>query len=388
MENKSHADHSNVSNLSESNCQNVRKLIPVDFEFKLDDDEESNEYDDVNTMLEHSNLDEEIKRKKYYTSTRQTTYDVATQCSSKEVSANKYKINKSVLPSVLPTNIYTTYSKLEKHSKLESTSQKTDYDFKQSHEFDSKISPSNIFVSTAINNLTLKDSNSINIGLNDKNRYSSIGEMFLENKLSLTLEEIVHIRCVLTKAELESLPAEASVKEDVEKRRVCFLCLKTRFGLLGPWGQRCRLCQKTVCVKCYSKMKIPTEHFANVPVILLSPGLSVSPSSTDSNTEISKNWSKSTIIGSAPTSPATKRIPRKFFGTSSKLSNIATFGNIGRLNRNDELDAELIHGTLMVVCHDCRIMLIQIIKNSRLTRSSIRNNVISRLTLDVLPVYV
>lgn len=42
--------------------------------------------------------------------------------------------------------------------------------------------------------------------------------------LSLTLEEIVHIRSVLTKAELESLPVEGHVKEDVEKRKV------THFG--------------------------------------------------------------------------------------------------------------------------------------------------------------
>lgn len=78
--------------------------------------------------------------------------------------------------------------------------------------------------------------------------------MLLDERLSLTLDEIVHIRSVLTKAELESLPVEGRVKEDVEKRRVCFLCLKTRFGLLGPWGQRCRLCKRTVCVKCYSKV--------------------------------------------------------------------------------------------------------------------------------------
>ncbi|GLG95995.1 Uncharacterized protein GBIM_02836 [Gryllus bimaculatus] len=37
--------------------------------------------------------------------------------------------------------------------------------------------------------------------------------------LSLTLEEIVHIRSVLTKAELESLPVEGHVKEDVEKKK-------------------------------------------------------------------------------------------------------------------------------------------------------------------------
>ena len=41
--------------------------------------------------------------------------------------------------------------------------------------------------------------------------------------LSLTLEEIVHIRSVLTKAELESLPVEGRVKEDAEKGKVSAL---------------------------------------------------------------------------------------------------------------------------------------------------------------------
>lgn len=95
----------------------------------------------------------------------------------------------------------------------------------------------------------------------------TLGDMLLDERLSLTLDEIVHIRSVLTKAELESLPVEGRVKEDVEKRRVCFLCLKTRFGLLGPWGQRCRLCKRTVCVKCYSKVsiqKIKSDFYAYV----------------------------------------------------------------------------------------------------------------------------
>lgn len=78
--------------------------------------------------------------------------------------------------------------------------------------------------------------------------------MSLDDRLSLTLEEIVHIRSVLTKAELEALPVEGHVKEDVEKRKVCFLCLKTRFGIFGPWGQRCKLCKRTVCAKCYTKV--------------------------------------------------------------------------------------------------------------------------------------
>lgn len=97
------------------------------------------------------------------------------------------------------------------------------------------------------------------------------------DRLSLTLEEIVHIRSVITKAELESLPVGIHIKEDVEKRKLCFLCLRTKFGILSSRGVPCKLCQRTVCAKCYTKMRIPTEHFSNVPVQLLSPSLQSSP---------------------------------------------------------------------------------------------------------------
>lgn len=102
-------------------------------------------------------------------------------------------------------------------------------------------------------------------------------KLHTNERLSLTLEEIVHIRSVMTKAELESLPVGIHIKEDVEKRKLCFLCLRTKFGILGPRGVPCKLCQRTVCSRCHTKMRIPTEHFSNVPVLLLSPSLQSSP---------------------------------------------------------------------------------------------------------------
>lgn len=75
----------------------------------------------------------------------------------------------------------------------------------------------------------------------------------LNDRLSLTLEEIVHIRSVMTKAELEGLPVDVHIKEDVEKRKVCFLCLRTRFTLFAR-GILCKLCQRTVCNKCNTKV--------------------------------------------------------------------------------------------------------------------------------------
>lgn len=99
----------------------------------------------------------------------------------------------------------------------------------------------------------------------------------LNDKLSLTLEEIIHIRSVMTKAELESLPVGVKVKEEVERRKLCFLCLRTRFTLFGQRGVNCKLCDRTVCIKCFTKMRVPRDQFRNVPVVLLSPSLLSTP---------------------------------------------------------------------------------------------------------------
>lgn len=73
------------------------------------------------------------------------------------------------------------------------------------------------------------------------------------DRLALSLEEIIHIRSVITKAELESLDVGAQIKENVEKRKICFLCLRTRFTFF-VWGAQCKLCDRTVCSKCCSKV--------------------------------------------------------------------------------------------------------------------------------------
>ncbi|XP_058814922.1 protein spire isoform X2 [Topomyia yanbarensis] len=126
----------------------------------------------------------------------------------------------------------------------------------------------------------------------------------LNDRLSLTLEEIVHIRSVMTKAELEGLPVDVHIKEDVEKRKVCFLCLRTRFTLFAR-GILCKLCQRTVCNKCNQKMRIPTEHFRNVPVVLLSPSLMSSPCT--SNTPSPSHHAHG---GSGPHSMVDESFPR------------------------------------------------------------------------------
>ncbi|XP_044726791.1 protein spire isoform X2 [Chrysoperla carnea] len=274
--------------------------------------------------------------------------------------------------------------------------------------------------------------------------------MSLDDRLSLTLEEIVHIRSVLTKAELEGLPVEGHVKEDVEKRKVCFLCLKTRFGIFGPWGQRCKLCKRTVCAKCHSKMRIPTEHFSNVPVVLLSPTLMSSPEDDNHKDTFPRslmarlmipdqqqqqqqqpslqnqrnNIVRNNSVGSAPSSPNFQRAANGVgVNNGIESSNSAPGSRVEsrmatsmegptslpaespastiserrsrmaraktQLNRFDDKSstADKLKGMQMIVCHDCKTMVIQIIKSSRTNRTAIRNNALRNLTLNLSPVY-
>lgn len=266
-----------------------------------------------------------------------------------------------------------------------------------------------------------------------------------DDRLSLTLEEIVHIRSVLTKAELEVLPVEGRVKEDVEKRRVCFLCLKTRFGIFGPWGQKCKLCKKTVCQKCCSKMRIPTEHFAHVPVVLLSPSLLPSPED-EAHSSFPRSLMSRLVspeytsmvensVGSAPSSPARTRrcntagvgsggpgaahsahsapgsrggsalgftdalsvpptcmsrsvdAPQAMSLVNTPPSTLDRRARYGRSTTGVTAAAERLRGVQMAVCHDCKAMVLQIIKSSRASRSASRDRALRHLTLDLAPVY-
>ncbi|XP_052864537.1 protein spire [Anopheles cruzii] len=312
----------------------------------------------------------------------------------------------------------------------------------------------------------------------------------LNDRLSLTLEEIVHIRSVMTKAELEGLPVDVHIKEDVEKRKVCFLCLRTRFTLFAR-GILCKLCQRTVCNKCNTKMRIPTEHFRNVPVVLLSPSLMSSPCTSNTpspshhahgggtgsgpTSMVDESFPRSLMerllrpeldrktrntVGSAPSSPKNQRSASSTPGTSlhggetlslslshhssgvqhhhhaakehavasaaaivsaqkcslmsrsmegpnslppqspaRPHSNCSTLDRKNRFTKAFTLTAaggqsgvldpqkERLTGELMAVCNDCRSLVLEIIRSSRQTRTTARNQVLRHLTLDISPVY-
>lgn len=212
--------------------------------------------------------------------------------------------------------------------------------------------------------------------------------------LSLTLDEVVHIRNVLTKAELESLLMNRSLYEDVEKRRVCFTCKKTKFSFFRPWGVKCKLCERTICDKCSTKMHIPTDRFDKIPVYMLCPTGPEEESPTHSPLPSLFHFTS----GSAPSSPildrpegvtfnsklnvpvyppsARPRVPKLRHAASvcsartveeappavrrAPLLRSRTFQHKASSPREERL-----RGPLMTVCRDCKGMIRNIILASR-----------------------
>ncbi|CAE1311380.1 SPIR [Acanthosepion pharaonis] len=81
--------------------------------------------------------------------------------------------------------------------------------------------------------------------------------------LSLTLDEVMHIRQVLTKAEIESLITQPQLYDLVSRGKLCFSCKSVKFSLFSQWGNNCRFCKRVVCNKCIRKSKLFHHLFSH-----------------------------------------------------------------------------------------------------------------------------
>jgi len=228
--------------------------------------------------------------------------------------------------------------------------------------------------------------------------------------LELSLDEVVHIRSVLTRAELEALPLDNNLKEDVEKGKICFLCMKTRFGMF-QWGSTCQMCSQQVCSRCSAKMRIPLDHFSSVPVFALTPQ-TPSPEPQDSPFTAIKDkissitpdlsfFSSTASAGSAPSSPVNKRkqavssmtrpasagpTSLPVFTSQGPSTIMSRMGEMGRaLSRTESRTdrKESMIGTMLTVCTDCREMVLQVIRAQKTAR---RLHMTQSLFLNLSPV--
>nr|XP_022340260.1 protein spire homolog 1-like isoform X4 [Crassostrea virginica] len=176
--------------------------------------------------------------------------------------------------------------------------------------------------------------------------------------LSLTLEEVTHIRQVLTKAELETLITNHEMYNLVSKGKVCFTCKLVKFSMFGQWGTRCKICKRNVCNNCLRKMNIPTEHFQNIPVHTLSP-IPLSPETLD----LLKVYEST---GSVPHTPSSERkTPQLLEDVTPRRKSLQRSHTIGAGSAPALPNKNLLKGPQMSVCCDCKSMIMEIIRTSR-----------------------
>eukprot|EP00106_Octopus_bimaculoides_P015641 XP_014783083.1 PREDICTED: protein spire homolog 1-like isoform X2 [Octopus bimaculoides] len=178
--------------------------------------------------------------------------------------------------------------------------------------------------------------------------------------LSLTLDEVMHIRQVLTKAELESLLAEPQLYDLVSRGKVCFSCKSVKFSLFSQWGNNCQFCKRVVCNKCIRKMHVPAEHFNRIPVYTLSPSPPISPIENKQTMNIFTSTGTGSLLSPKKNGKSPKRRPLQRSQTiSDKLL---------------ESKSRVMKGSLMNVCCDCKDMVCEVIQASRVSISLVKRS--------------
>ncbi|XP_069385045.1 protein spire homolog 2 isoform X2 [Paralichthys olivaceus] len=90
--------------------------------------------------------------------------------------------------------------------------------------------------------------------------------------LALTVDEVINVRRVLVKAEMEKFLQSKELYNNLRRGKVC-CCCRVKFPLFS-WPSTCLLCKRSVCGSCSAKaqamldvwMKIPSKKMAHIPV--------------------------------------------------------------------------------------------------------------------------
>ncbi|XP_036179585.1 protein spire homolog 1 isoform X12 [Myotis myotis] len=174
--------------------------------------------------------------------------------------------------------------------------------------------------------------------------------------LALTVEEVMHIRQVLVKAELEKYQQYKDVYTALKKGKLCFCCRTRRFSFF-TWSYTCQFCKRPVCSQCCKKMRLPSKPYSTLPIFSLGPSAS--------------QRGESCV---RPEKPSTSH--------QRPLRSIARFSSKSKsVDKSDEelqFPKELMEDwSTMEVCVDCKKFISEIISSSR--RSLVLANKRARL---------
>ncbi|KAM4618893.1 protein spire homolog 2 [Polymixia lowei] len=103
--------------------------------------------------------------------------------------------------------------------------------------------------------------------------------------LALTVDEVINVRRVLVKAEMEKFLQNKELYHNLKRGKVC-CCCRVKFPLFS-WPSTCLLCKRSVCGTCSAKMKIPSKKMAHIPVYTV--GFHSSPKSHGHKSQVYKS---------------------------------------------------------------------------------------------------
>ncbi|XP_031759553.1 protein spire homolog 1 isoform X4 [Xenopus tropicalis] len=162
--------------------------------------------------------------------------------------------------------------------------------------------------------------------------------------LALTVEEVMHIRQVLVKAELEKFQQYKDIYNALKKGKLCLCCRTKRFSLF-TWSYTCQFCKRPVCSQCCKKMRLPSKPYSTLPIFSLGP----------STLQRGDSFLK-------PEKPSTshQRPLRSFPKIPSKSKSVE------RPDEEFQFPKELMEDwSTMEVCVDCKKFISEIISSSR-----------------------
>ncbi|KAM8734977.1 protein spire homolog 1 isoform 5-T5 [Acanthopagrus schlegelii] len=216
--------------------------------------------------------------------------------------------------------------------------------------------------------------------------------------LSLTVEEVMHIRQVLVKAELEKFQQYKEIYNAMKKGKLCFCCRTKRFSFF-TWSYICQFCKKPVCAQCCKKMRLPSKPYSSLPIYSIGststlprdrlsamaavgqglsvaggPGPGPGPSAVkgatapspikEATTGASKGAGKASGAAAAAKSEKSSGSPQRH-GIQKTMSKFSKHGSL-KSHEELELPPELTEDwATMEVCVDCKKFITDIIASSK-----------------------
>uniref|UniRef100_A0A3B3DFN9 Spire-type actin nucleation factor 1a n=1 Tax=Oryzias melastigma TaxID=30732 RepID=A0A3B3DFN9_ORYME len=172
--------------------------------------------------------------------------------------------------------------------------------------------------------------------------------------LALTVEEVMHIRQVLVKAELEKFQQYKEIYTALKKGKLCFSCRTKKFSLF-TWSYTCQFCKRPVCFQCSKKMRLPSKPYSTLPIYSLGPSTLTKEEAGASSASADKH-----PFGSAHSRHSLRRSVYKFSKHGSSGS------KEGRSHDELELPKELTEDWVaMEVCVDCKKFITEIITSNK-----------------------